>query len=71
VSRHLTFVPLRGADVTPDGLQVRVSKKQVKEAQNIDPDGELSGEAEADLYRHYQLDYVSPPTESGRRLARR
>jgi sporulation protein YlmC with PRC-barrel domain len=26
--RHLTFVPLQGAVVSPDGLQVRVSKDQ-------------------------------------------
>jgi uncharacterized protein YrrD len=71
VSRHLTFVPLRDAEVTPDGLRVTASKKHVKEAPNIDTDGELSKVAEADLYGHYEFDYVPPPTESGRRLARR
>jgi uncharacterized protein YrrD len=69
--RHLTFVPLREASVSPDGLKVTVSKERVKDAPNIDPDAELSRDEESDLYRHYELDYTPPATESGRRLARR
>ena len=41
VGRHLTFVPLRGAVVSPDGLQVTVSKEQVQDAPNIEAEGEL------------------------------
>ncbi|MDQ4071587.1 MAG: PRC-barrel domain-containing protein [Actinomycetota bacterium] len=71
LSRHLTFVPLRGATADPDGLHVRVSKEEVKGAPNIDPHGELSRDAESALYAHYGLDYRPPPTQSGRRLGRR
>lgn len=69
--RHLTFVPLRGAEASPDGLRLTISKEAVKDAPNIDGDAELSRDGESDLYRHYELDYTPPPTESGRRLARR
>ncbi len=71
IGRHLTFVPLRGSTASPDHLQVTVSKKDVKDAPNIDSGGELSEEDEAQLFAHYGLDYASMPTESGRRLARR
>jgi uncharacterized protein YrrD len=71
IGRHLTFVPLRGSTASPDHLQVTVSKKDVKDAPNIDTDGELSQEDEAGLFAHYGLDYPPMPTESGRRLARR
>ena len=71
IGRHLTFVPLRDSTASPDHLQVTVSKKDVKDAPNIDTDGELSQEDEAGLFAHYGLDYAPTPTESGRRLARR
>jgi hypothetical protein len=71
LSRHLTFVPLRGATADPDGLHVGVFKKEVKGAPNIDTHGELSREGESALYAHYGLDYRPPPTPSGRRLGRR
>jgi len=72
VSRHLTFVPLAGITIGPDNLQVPVSKEQVKQALNIQTEGEeLSQNDEANLYHHYQLNYTPPKTESGRRLARR
>jgi hypothetical protein len=72
IGRHLTFVPLGGITIGPDNLQVRVSKEQVKDAPNIEPHGdELSQEDESVLYHHYQLNYIPPDTESGRRLARR
>jgi hypothetical protein len=70
--RHLTFVPLGGITIGPDDLQVRVSKEQVKDAPNIELQGdELSQPDEATLYHHYQLNYTPPETQSGRRLARR
>ena len=70
--RHFTFVPLGGLTIGPDNLQVRVSKEQVKNAPNIEMEGEeLSETDEATLYHHYQLNYTPPDTQSGRRLARR
>ena len=72
VGRHLTFVPLTGITIGPDNLQVPVSKKQVKDAPNIAlQGGELSQADESALYHHYELNYTSLDTQSGRRLARR
>jgi hypothetical protein len=49
-----------------------VSKEAVKDAPNIDLEGEeLSQTDEASLYHHYQLNYTPPSSQSGRRLARR
>ena len=54
IGRHLTFVPLTGITVGPDGLQVAVSKEQVKAAPNIEQHGdELSQADESALYHHY------------------
>src|SRR4029450_1892566 len=66
------FVPLAGITIGPNSLQVPVSKEEVKEAPNIETEGdELSQADESTLYHHYQLNYTPPETESGRRLARR
>ena len=70
--RHLTFVPMGGVTISPDNLQVTVSKEQVKNAPNLELEGEELSEAdEATLYHHYQLNYTAAGTQSGRRLARR
>lgn len=72
IGRHLTFVPLGGIKVGPDGLEVAVTKQQVQDAPNIEMHGEeLSQADESALYHHYELNYTPPNTESGRRLARR
>jgi uncharacterized protein YrrD len=72
IGRHLTFVPLGEVTIGPDNLRVAVSKEQVREAPNIETEGEeLSQADESLLYHHYQLNYIAPETESGRRLARR
>ncbi len=71
-ARHLTFVPLAEMTLGPNDLQVSVSKSQVKDAPNIELEGEaLSQEAESTLYHYYQLNYTPSATPSGRRLARR
>ena len=70
--RHLTFVPLGGIQVGPDDLQVAVTKDQVKAAPDIEMHGEeLSQDDESALYHHFELNYVPPDIQSGRRLARR
>lgn len=71
LSKHLTFVPLDDASASPDALTLAVSKKQVKGAPNIEQDGELDQSGENALYEHYGMAYAAPPTESGRRLAKR
>jgi uncharacterized protein (TIGR02271 family) len=50
-----TFVPIRDADLTDDGVRVPVSKDQVKDAPKIDTDGHLSPQEEQELYRYYGL----------------
>jgi len=48
-----SFVPIRNADLTDDGLRVPVSKDKVKDAPRIDTDGHLSPQEEDELYRYY------------------
>ena len=50
-----SFVPIRDADLTDDGLRVPVSKDRVKDAPKIDTDGHLSPEEEQELYRYYGM----------------
>ncbi|MGY1638458.1 DUF2382 domain-containing protein [Geodermatophilus sp. SYSU D00742] len=50
-----SFVPIRDADLTDDGLRVPVSKSAVKDAPKIDTDGHLSPQEEEELYRYYNL----------------
>jgi uncharacterized protein (TIGR02271 family) len=50
-----SFVPIRDADLTNDGVRVAVSKEQVKDAPKIDTDGHLSPQEEQELYRYYGL----------------
>jgi uncharacterized protein (TIGR02271 family) len=60
-----SFVPLRGASASGDGVSVRFDKAQVKDAPSIDPDGQLSQSEEAELYRHYGLEYGESRSGSG------
>ena len=50
-----SFVPIRDANLTDDGVRVPVSKTQVKDAPKIDTDGHLSPEEEQELYRYYGM----------------
>ena len=51
-----TFVPLRDAELTTDGLRVHVAEGLVKDAPKIDPDGRLTPAEERELYRYYGLE---------------
>ena len=69
--RHLTFVPLVGAAVGPDNVQVATTVEQVKAAPNIALDGaQLSAEDESVLYHHYHLNYTQSERDSKKRLVR-
>jgi uncharacterized protein (TIGR02271 family) len=59
-----SFVPLRDADLTNDGLRVSVTKAQVKDAPKIDTDGHLSPQEEQELYRYYGLGMGSGQTQT-------
>ena len=50
---NVSFVPIGDASPAGDDLRVGYTKDQVKDAPNIDPDGELSPEEERRLYQHY------------------
>src|SRR3954449_5876793 len=50
---NVSFVPIHDADTAGDDLRVAYEKDQVKDAPNINPDGELSPEEERRLYQHY------------------
>jgi PRC-barrel domain/Domain of unknown function (DUF2382) len=60
-----TFVPLAEAREVGEELQVPHQRSQVKQAPNIEPDGQLSAAEEAELYRHYGLDYDTVTLDSG------
>jgi hypothetical protein len=60
-----TFVPLAEAREVGDELQVAHQRSQVKQAPNIEPDGQLSAAEEAELYRHYGLDYDTVTLDNG------
>ena len=56
-----SFVPIAGGAPEGEDVVVQVEAQQVKDAPKMDPDGELSEEQEAELFRHYGIDY----TEAG------
>ena len=62
---RISFVPI--ADATDTGGDVRVpySKDQVKDAPHAEADGQLSQDEEAQLYRHYGLDYSQSRSDTG------
>jgi len=60
-----SFVPIRNADLTDDGVRVPVSKAQVKDAPKVDADGHLSPQEEQELYRYYDLDASDGSRQSG------
>jgi uncharacterized protein (TIGR02271 family) len=60
-----SFVPLRQASRSSDGVTVPFDKATVKDAPTIDSDGQLSQPEEAELYRHYGLQYGEHQSVSG------
>ncbi len=51
-----TFVPLRDASESGGELRVPLEKGAVKDAPQIEANGQLSQTEEAELYRHYGLE---------------
>jgi uncharacterized protein (TIGR02271 family) len=60
-----SFVPIRDATPGDDGLTVPFDKSTVKDAPSVDPDGQLSQREEAELYRHYGLEYSESRSDTG------
>jgi uncharacterized protein (TIGR02271 family) len=64
-SATAAFVPLAQAQEQGDSVQVPYDKQQVKNAPAMQADGSLSQDDEAELYRHYGLDYSEHRSDSG------
>jgi uncharacterized protein (TIGR02271 family) len=60
-----TFVPLAHARAMGASVQVPYQKAQVTDAPNTQADRQLSQDQEAELYRHYGLDYTESRSHSG------
>jgi uncharacterized protein (TIGR02271 family) len=50
-----SFVPIRDAELTDEGLRVPLDKARVKDAPRIDADTHLSPQEEQELYRYYGM----------------
>jgi uncharacterized protein (TIGR02271 family) len=62
-----SFVPLAQAELTGNGLTVPYPKDHVKDAPNVEVEqGHLSPDEEAQLYRHYGLEYSKRRSDSDR-----
>jgi uncharacterized protein (TIGR02271 family) len=59
-----SFVPIRDADLTDDGVRVHYSKDMIKGAPQIDTDGHLSPQEEEELYRYYGMGGTTTGTET-------
>ena len=60
-----TFVPLAEARSEGNDILVPYTKDQIKGAPNMESDGELSQDDEADLYDYYGLSYSQQSSDSG------
>jgi uncharacterized protein (TIGR02271 family) len=60
-----SFVPLHGAAPAGEDVRVAYASDRVKDAPSIEADGELSQQEEAELYRHYGLEYSEVGSGSG------
>ena len=54
-----SFVPIAGASPRGEEVMVQVEAQQVKDAPQMDTDQELSEQQEAELFRHYGIDYTT------------
>jgi uncharacterized protein (TIGR02271 family) len=64
-SAKAAFVPLAQAQDLGDSVQVPYDKQQVTDAPSPQADGSLSQDEEAELYRHYGLEYSEHRSDSG------
>jgi uncharacterized protein (TIGR02271 family) len=60
-----TFVPLAQAQAKGETVEVPYDKDQVTGAPTMQAEGQLSQDDEAELYRHYGLDYTESRSDSG------
>ena len=60
-----SFVPIANASSDGRSVTVPFEKSQVKDAPTAEPDGQLSQDEEARLYRHYGMDYSEARSDTG------
>ena len=60
-----SFVPLAGASPQGEDVVVQVDAAQVKDAPKMSPDDKLSETEEAELFRHYGVDYAAERSVTG------
>ncbi|MGH9271697.1 MAG: DUF2382 domain-containing protein [Ilumatobacteraceae bacterium] len=58
----VSFVPIAGASLVGDDVQIAFSKEQVKGAPKADADGELTPDEEDALYQHYGRQPAARPS---------
>jgi len=63
--RHVSFAPLEGLSSDGDHLVSPWDKAKVKDAPHAEPDGKLSQDEEAALYRHYGFTYGDRRSATG------
>ena len=68
---RVSFVPLAQARLDGDAVTVPYDKATITDAPHAEADGQLSQPEEADLYRHYGLDYGEARSDSGLPQAKR
>jgi uncharacterized protein (TIGR02271 family) len=61
----LSFAPLAQARAQGDEVALPYDKATVKDAPRVDADGALSEREEAELYRHYGLEYSESRSDTG------
>jgi uncharacterized protein (TIGR02271 family) len=61
----LSFAPLSQARQDGDTIVLPYEKDQIKSAPRVEADGALSQEEEAQLYRHYGLEYSETRSDTG------
>ena len=61
----LSFAPLTQARQDGDTIVLPYEKDQIKNAPRVEADGALSHEEEAQLYRHYGLEYAETRSDTG------
>ena len=61
----LTFVPIQAATTSGEHIRVPFEKSHVKDAPNVEPDGQLSQQEEQSLYSHYGMNYSERRSDSG------
>ncbi|PMC71735.1 PRC and DUF2382 domain-containing protein [Corynebacterium aurimucosum] len=57
-----SLVPLRGHDFTGDELKLAFSKDRIENAPDFDSDKPLTPEAQADIFKHYDLENAQDVT---------